>query len=92
MKIMVMIGSNVLGEIIIMKNAEHEGGKLVRVVMLKEEAGLAILNEIRHLITVSTNTRKSKGEGLDEDKAVSLEITRHTKDITHIVIFGFFVE
>ena len=62
MKIMVMIGSNVLGEIIIMKNAEHEGGKLVRVVMLKDEAGLAILNEIRHLITVSTNTRKSKGE------------------------------
>lgn len=60
--------------------------------MLEKETGLAILDEVGHLIAVAANTGKTEGESFDEDNTVGFKIARHTKDITHIVIFGFFVE
>ena len=60
--------------------------------MLKEETGLAILDEVGHLIAVTANAGKTKGQGLDEDETVSLEVTRHAEDVTHVVILGFLIE
>ena len=60
--------------------------------MLKEETGLAILDEVGHLIAVTANAGKTKGQGLDEDETVSLEVTRHAEDVTHVVVLGFLIE
>lgn len=60
--------------------------------MLKEETGVALFDEVRHLITVAADTRETKGQGLDEDETVSLEVTGHAEEITHIVILGFFAK
>lgn len=60
--------------------------------MLEKETGLAILDEVGHLIAVAANTGKTEGESFDEDNTVGFKIARHTKDITHIVIFGFLIE
>ena len=60
--------------------------------MLEKEAGLAILNEVGHLIAVPPYARESEGEGFDEDEAIRFEIAGHTEHVTHIVIFRFLVE
>ena len=60
--------------------------------MLEKEAGLAILDEVGHLIAVAANAGKTEGEGFDENETISLEIAGHAKYITHIVIFRFLVE
>jgi hypothetical protein len=60
--------------------------------MLEKEAGLAILNEVGHLIAVAANAGKAKCESLDKDKTISLKIAGHTEYITNIVILGFLVE
>ena len=70
----------------------HEGGKFVRIIVAEEETGVALIDEIRHLITVAADTRETKGQGLDEDETVSLEVTRHAEDVTHVVVLGFLIE
>lgn len=60
--------------------------------MAEEETGVALFDEVGHLITVATNAGKSKGESFDKDQTIGLKITRHTKDITHIIISSFFVK
>lgn len=74
------------------EEGEHEGGKLVRIIMAEEETGVALFDEVRHLITVAADTRETKGQGLDEDETVSLEVTRHAEDVTHVVVLGFLIE
>ena len=60
--------------------------------MLEKEAGLAILDEVGHLIAVAADTGETEGECLDEDETVGLEVTRHAEDVTHVVILGFLIE
>lgn len=60
--------------------------------MLEKEAGLAILDEVGHLIAVAADAGETEGEGLDEDETIGLEVTRHAEDVTHVVILGFLIE
>ena len=60
--------------------------------MLEKEAGLAILDEVGHLIAVAADTGETEGECLDEDETVGLEVTRHAEDVTHVVVLGFLIE
>ena len=87
-----MMSSNVFGIFVIVEDLEHQRGKFVRVVMLEKEAGLAILNEVGHLIAVAAYTWKAKSKCLDEDETVGLEVTRHAEDVTHVVVLGFLIE
>ena len=48
------------------EEGQHEGGKLVGIVVMEEETGVALFDEVRHLITVAADTRETKGQGLDE--------------------------
>ena len=74
------------------EEGQHEGGKVVGIVVMEEETGVALFDEVRHLIAVAAYTWKAKGEGFDENETISLEIAGHAKHITHIVIFRFLVE
>ncbi len=74
------------------EEGQHEGGKLVRIIVAEEETGIAFINEVRHLVTGATDAGKTEGQGLDEDETVSLEVTRHAEDVTHVVVLGFLIE
>ena len=74
------------------EEGQHEGGKLVGIIVAEEETGVALFDEVRHLVTVAADTRETKGQGLDEDETVSLEVTRHAEDVTHVVVLGFLIE
>lgn len=87
-----MMGGDVLGIFVIVKDLEHQRGEFLRIIMVEEETGLAILDEVGHLIAVAANAGKAKCESLDKDKTISLEIAWHTEYITNIVILGFLVE
>ena len=76
----------------VVEEGEHEGSKLMRVIVAEEETGVAFIDEVRHLVTVATDAGETKGEGLDEDKTVSLEVARHAEDVTHVVVLGFLIE
>lgn len=71
---------------------EHEGGKFLGIIVTEEETGVALVNEVRHLVTGATDAGKTEGESLDEDKTIGLEVTRHAEDVTHIVILCFLTE
>lgn len=60
--------------------------------MLEKEAGLAILDEVGHLVAVATDTGEPEGKSLDEDETIGLEVTRHAEDVTHVVVLGFLIE
>lgn len=77
---------------IIVENAEHEGCKLVKVVLVEKQSRFAILDEVWHLIAVPADAWKTESEGFDENETVSLKVTRHAEDITHIIILRFLVE
>lgn len=74
------------------EEGEHEGGKLVRIIMAEEETGVAFFDEVRHLVTVAADAGETEGEGLDEDETVGLKVTRHAEDVTHVVVLGFLIE
>jgi hypothetical protein len=71
---------------------EHEGGKFVGIFVAEEETGVALFDEVRHLVTVAADAGKTEGESLDEDKTIGLEVTRHAEDVTHVVVLGFLIE
>ena len=33
----------------------HEGGKFVRIIVAEEETGVALIDEVRHLVTVAAD-------------------------------------
>ncbi len=74
------------------EEGEHEGGKIVWIIVAEEETGVALVDEVRHLVTVATDAGEIEGKGLDEDKAVGLEVTRHAEDVTHVVVLRFLIE
>lgn len=71
---------------------EHEGGKFLGIIVTEEETGVALVNEVRHLVTGATDAGKTEGESLDEDETIGLEVTRHAEDVTHVVVLGFLIE
>ena len=64
----------------------------MRIIVAEEETGVALFDEVRHLVTVAADTGETEGECLDEDETVGLEVTRHAEDVTHVVILGFLIE
>ena len=70
----------------------HEGGMVVRIIVTEKETGVALIDEVRHLVTVAADAGETEGEGLDEDETVGLKVTRHAEDVTHVVVLGFLIE
>lgn len=37
------------------EEGQHEGGKIVRIIVAEEETGVALFDEVRHLVTVAAD-------------------------------------
>ena len=48
------------------EEGQHEGGMVVRIIVTEKETGVALIDEVRHLVTGAADAWEAEGKGLDE--------------------------